>query len=501
VKKRLGFGNKIKNFELNSFKSPELLTTFIASHKSSLGNDEFIFLNQKSKLVSWNSTNQDKLWLYNLHYFDFLLQDGFSDSNIIKKWINENPVGVGNGWEPYPISLRAINWMKFHLQKNELSNIELNSLFIQVKFLSKNVEYHILGNHLFENGKTLLIAGLFFDNYEFVKQGHSILEKEIPEQILGDGAHFELSPMYHSIILEGMLDVINFSNLYEYTLPNAWLNKIENMLSYHRASIHPDGDISYFNDSVRGIAKDSNSILAYAKNLGFDSNQIKLKGYYPDSGLVRFEQEDDVLIIDGGPIGPDYIPGHAHADNLSFEFSVRSKRVIVNTGISTYESNDRRTHERSTCAHNTVVIGGKNQSETWASFRVANRVKPKNVIVKQTSESMSFCGSYTGELHTRKILWKSKNISIKDSLKCNGQLIESYMHFHPGIAVRDDGENIYLSCAGEELIKIHTGSSTDYKILDYEWCSGFNKLEPAKYLKFSTTCTGQLDIETKFELL
>ena len=37
----------------------------------------------------------------------------------------------------------------------------------------------------------------------------SILKKELSEQILPDGGHYELSPMYHSIILEDILDLHN----------------------------------------------------------------------------------------------------------------------------------------------------------------------------------------------------------------------------------------------------------------------------------------------------
>ena len=35
------------------------------------------------------------------------------------------------------------------------------------------------------------------------------------------------------------------------------------------------------------------------------------------------------LIFDASPVGPDYIPGHAHADTLSFEFSIGKERVLL----------------------------------------------------------------------------------------------------------------------------------------------------------------------------
>jgi uncharacterized heparinase superfamily protein len=35
------------------------------------------------------------------------------------------------------------------------------------------------------------------------------------------------------------------------------------------------------------------------------------------------------LIVDCGPVGPEYQPGHSHCDTLSFELSLGGKRVVV----------------------------------------------------------------------------------------------------------------------------------------------------------------------------
>src|SRR5204863_9681114 len=73
---------------------------------------------------------------------------------------------------------------------------------------------------------------------------------------------------------------------------------------------------------------------------------------------------------------PDHLPGHAHADTLSFELSLREQRVLVNTGTSTYEVAAERLRQRGTAAHNTVVVDGVDSSEVWSSFRVARRARP-----------------------------------------------------------------------------------------------------------------------------
>ena len=58
-----------------------------------------------------------------------------------------------------------------------------------------------------------MFAGLFFQGGEtsvWYKTGHKIISNELSEQILSDGGNFELSTMYHSIILEDLLDLYNF---------------------------------------------------------------------------------------------------------------------------------------------------------------------------------------------------------------------------------------------------------------------------------------------------
>ena len=82
----------------------------------------FTFLNETNSLkeFGWNNNVSSKLWIYNLHYFECLLQVNSSaiqfdaQVKLIENWIENNPFGKGTGWEPYPTSLRIINWIKWH---------------------------------------------------------------------------------------------------------------------------------------------------------------------------------------------------------------------------------------------------------------------------------------------------------------------------------------------------------------------------------------------------
>ncbi|WP_413889259.1 heparinase II/III family protein [Candidatus Aalborgicola defluviihabitans] len=73
--------------------------------------------------------------------------------------------------------------------------------------------------------------------------------------------------------------------------------------------------------------------------------------------------------MDVAPVGPAYLPGHAHADTLSFELSVSGQRVVVNGGTSRYGLGPLRLRERETAAHSTVEVAKQSSSEVWGGFR------------------------------------------------------------------------------------------------------------------------------------
>ena len=80
--------------------------------------NSFTFLNIShsfSDKINWNFNQFGKLWTYNLNYFDFLNQENISKEiglRLIQDFI-KNDALLKDGKEPYPISLRAINWVKF----------------------------------------------------------------------------------------------------------------------------------------------------------------------------------------------------------------------------------------------------------------------------------------------------------------------------------------------------------------------------------------------------
>lgn len=400
----------------------------------------FSFLNTVHDVKTardWDSADRTKLWRYNLHYFADLVADDAVhrlDWHIeyLSCWVDHNPFPVGSGWEPYPTSLRIVNWIKWSLAGNEPREAWSKSLAFQAEWLYRNIEWHLLGNHLFENARALYFAGLYFDTPEskrWLEKGEGILRREIDEQILADGGHFELSPMYHSIVLEGVLDLLNISRAFASKSSEELASKFEStassMLSWLESMVHPDDEISLFNDAAFGIAAKPAALKDYARRLGLQWEKPETEiSFLSESGYVRVACSDAVLIADVGPIGPDYLPGHAHADSLGFEFSLFGQRLFVDTGCSTYEDSEERLRQRGTAAHNTVVVGGKNSSEVWSSFRVAERARPRDVEVSDEESGFRVTAAHDGYdrlspglLHRRNWKLKSNCLEIRDDLE------------------------------------------------------------------------------------
>jgi len=431
--------------------------------KSLLSLWHFRFLNEEHECIfpgDWNREGLNKLWLYNLHYFDCLSAGGRREPlvGLIDRWVVDNPPGYGNGWEPYPLSLRIVNWIKWSLAGNELSGVALQSLAIQVRYLRKRLEYHLLGNHLFANGKALVFAGLFFVGAEaesWLEKGLAILRYEIPGQVLADGGHFERSPMYHSIIFEDMLDLINLCQAYGREVPDLWVTVVGKMGRWLQIMSHPDGDISLFNDAALGIAAKPDKLFEYlarvtgevVENDDGRCFELASSGYY-----VMAPKAGARLLIDCGEIGPDYQPGHAHCDMLSFELSLAGQRVVIDSGCGIYVDGRVRQYNRGNIGHNTVTVDGLNQSEIWGAYRCGKRGRPLFAKLNEDEDALVFVGaqdSYRGlpgePIHHREVIWKNLSVDIYDRVEGSGlHNLESRLHINPEFKIQIKNEKVYI---------------------------------------------------------
>lgn len=425
--------------------------------KEKILNNEFNFININHKVsldTAWNDQSLQHLWRYNLHYFEYLYKLGFLYLNnknykyyekykaLIVNWIGHNPCPFGDGWHPYTISLRITNWISTYgifteeinndiIFKNQL----IESLYIQYSYLQKTLERDVLGNHYFENIKALIIGSIFFEEEHVKSKFTKELFKQLDEQILEDGMHFELSPMYHKIILEDLIKItVWLKNDFGYIKLSKYIKKmIDVMYSFEDEF----GKTPAFNDSTDGISKNYDCLLNTCKQ-EFNLTPTLLNSF-KDSGYYILRKGEYKLIFDSGEICPSYLPAHGQCDALSYELSIKGIPILVNSGTYQYENGEWRDFFRKTKAHNTVMIGDKDQSQFWGSFRIANRISDVKRSHFSYNKGLNFIyGSYKtyfGAKHTRFIGEIDENVLlVLDKIECNSnEDVRSYIHLIPEV--------------------------------------------------------------------
>lgn len=462
---------------------------FASRPQSYEGVARFTFLNESKSFggavsaIDWEYGGNGKLWAYNLNYFDFLMQQGMARNtglSLIRGFITAlSPRSVG--LEPYPISLRGINWIKF-VSMHQVQDAEIDgSLYAQYQVLFRNLEYHLLGNHLLENAFSLLFGACYFCEEAWYVKSSMLLAAELGEQVLADGAHFELSPMYHQILLDRLLDCINLlqhNACFEgqEALLALLRQKADAMLGWLHAIGFADGSVPHLNDATDGIAPSSRELFGYAERLGIAGSApasvpLRESGYRKYSGL-GYE-----CVIDIGKIGPDYILGHAHADTLGFVVQMEGRPFLVDTGTSTYEKGRVRDEERGTAAHNTVVVNRENSSDVWGGFRVGRRAGVR-VLTDSPTEVAAEHDGYRrfGVVHRRNWRFEERKVRVHDVLAGKSCVAEARFHFdhalapviNGGVVLADGGSLSFTGYGRVELVRYRQALGFNRRV--DAWC-------------------------------
>ena len=494
-----------------------------------LGEHTFCFLNRTKVFpngqVNWSCREMPKLWRYNLHYFDYLLDPASSieyKCHLIADWIMHNPPCTEDAWEPYTVSLRIVNWIQFFSNNQDTIREEwLESLYQQARWLETNIEYHILANHYLKNGVALFFVGAFLEGPDadrWLQKGRKILREELEEQFLGDGGHYERSPMYHSICVTDYLNVLNLmtasSRVITFDEADFFRTRITQAVDFLADICMPDGEIPLFNDSAFGIAEPPEVIFEYARKvISYRTAEIPAKQVArekPESGYYVMRHLDDMMIIDCGAIGPDYQPGHAHCDTLSYELAIDGRRLIVDSGVHDYEATEQRAYARSTRAHNTVVINGQEQSEIWGVFRVARRAKPLPAYVRQESDGrLCFEGAHDGYqrlsnrlVHRRQITYDGgAEWEITDHVEGAGtHFIDSYVHLHPDFKSIQHGIHIHvIDASGRSIVKIEVMNNAQIRFETGRYFPEFGIELKTDVIVFS--CSGHAPLTLAYRII
>ncbi len=470
---------------------------------------KFEFLNHPVEIrdqVPWHDCGLSHLWRYHLHYFDycqdllvdFHLREDTEDYQVFKflaqSWIDANSRVFGDGWHPYTLSVRIVNWVAIlngfegPLASDPTFRAQLlSSIRGQLEKLSRDLEHDVRGNHLIKNLRALIIGGGMFGDPRAQKwQGLALrlLKVEVEEQILPDGGHFERNPGYHLVVFKDLLECAVWLHRNR-DIRYSWLDdSLRRMMAWTIAVSQPENRMPLLKDTTidsqlciadllaAGAAYLESPAFKYFESFGLYPflllgkggqrvfNSWKTQSHFQgsialkDSGfyLLRDSRAQDLLIFDAGRVCPDYLPAHAHADLFSYELTCGGTKVVVDSGVYEYSAGPWRDYFRSTRAHNTVELNKCNQSDVWGSFRVAARAFPKEVFWNNHDEYIMVQAEHDGYMrpphravHHRSVFWqKGCYWLIFDRVvgEVQNEAV-SHIHFHPDIEVNENDRAVW----------------------------------------------------------
>lgn len=412
----------------------------------------------------------NQLWRMNLHYLEFL--EGVDDrawAAFAEDWLARNAVsGRGawrDSWNSYALSLRVVVLLQElvrregQLPESLVRRLEA-SIVTQIRFLSKNLETDLGGNHLIKNIKALIWGGACFAGEEpehWRELGLRHLARELRHQVLADGMHYERSLSYHCQVFADLLECRHA--LGRDPLDGELDEALGRMAQVAADMSHPDGGVALFNDAGLSMAyAPSECLIVYERLMGRRPVPRKVFAL-PEAGYYGLRTSGMYLVVDCGRIAPDDLPAHGHGDVLSFELSIKGERIIVDQGVYEYVAGDRRQAARAAASHNTLSLAGTDQADYFGAFRCGRRPNVQVRAWRSSSDGFVLEGSHDGyrhlpgrPTHVRRFEATRDRIMIIDRIEGRtDRAARIGFLLHPEVSVEIEGQRALLRRNGARV--------------------------------------------------
>ncbi len=452
--------------------------------------------------IRWSTDHLgvDQLWVFHLHYHEFLLQysnDPQFLNEVIVDWIANYRIDQNrnrtNGWHPFCISKRIPVWCMLQAKWNSSEDQAkiYRSIYEQARYLRANLEFDIGGNHLLYNLHALIFASVQFSTKEsasWLEDAEKLLAIELDRQILAHGEHFERSTGYHFEVWQLLTDLRMIGadvreSLYEICDP-----AVERMAQFACGIACPDGTLPLLGDSTKLPAK---AVVSLADN--FRQNETSSDRQRNDfdrvGDYVVWRDSNDYLLFDAGRAGPDELPAHMHADLLGIEMWIDNKPMVVDCGVFEYADTEMRHYCRGTESHSVLQVDGLDQFDLWSRFRVGYRGHPNGLRIGsegsvQWSEATHNAYRRIGVFETgrRIIRFAAKDWACIDWIRqanCDSKELVSRLVLHPSVGVEQLNDQIAILSIGFKTLQL-TALGSKLRIGEAHYC-------PRMGVRFSTS--------------
>jgi hypothetical protein len=357
-------------------------------------------------------------------------------------------------------------------------------------------------NHVIAEAAGQLIAALAFDWFEessrWASDAALLLERELEHNTFPSGLNREMAFEYHGFVAELGLLAAAEADLVGRPLPAPTWALLCRMVDGVAATLDGAGRAPRQGDGDdgRGIvlgprsANRWNGLLAIGGQIfgspdwwpGWEPDATstllgsmapghahtgprpeRRPAHFPDAGLtlLRTHAADLPEIwcrCDSGPHGFLSIAGHAHADALSLEVRHAGIDILADPGTYCYHGEAVwRSYFRSTLGHNTIEIGGVDQSASGGAFLWIRHARTtlRDLVFADDGEVVSWEAEHDGysalqhpAYHQRRVSLDEheRSVRITDIIRTTGSNpVRLALHFGPDVSVALTGASASLT--------------------------------------------------------
>lgn len=412
-------------------------------------------------------------------------------------WAERNPPFFGINWtSAMEVAIRLVSWSlaidlvgTVGATDDDVRTV-VSSAALQAAHLSDNLSVYASSrnNHLIGEAAGLVVVGAKFPFLRgagrWLASGLGHVRREIVRQVTADGVPKEQALHYGAFVVEFALVVSAALRTRGSELPTSVKERLVRMSAFLGSVASGDGVVPQIGDADGGrvyalsdrqdrqamraaacAALESGAwipaaaeeadlepalwlrgpdVVRHALDSKHDRRTRESVGF-SEGGYFVLSHGPSQAVVDCGELGYLSIAAHGHADCLSLLYGTGGRWLTVDPGTFCYHgSRDWRDHFRSTSAHNTVAIDGRNQSEIAGPFMWGARARQKQRAWCTTLMGDVFEGSCDGYgpskvTHTRTVaLMASGACIVVDHLAGSGRhAVSSGFQLPAGVSVTE----------------------------------------------------------------
>ena len=319
--------------------------------------------------------------------------------HAIKTWIKYFNKWEETAWCPGIMGERLSIWIALYefyesTTDPDFQDLVLASSVRQARHLSRALPGEAYGLDLLHGIKGLLYAGIAFEGFEdWAEQALALLEAQIEEQILGDGAHISRSPAKLLSALQILIDVKTALTSAGHPLPEKIQHAIDRMGPALRFFRYADKGFALFNGAQEQPAGGGESLVDCV--LGQANVRGKGLQSLPCAGYERLSQGRTTLMVDCGKSPAYPYDKTVHAAPLAFEMTYGKERVFVSCGTHPDHAVWAEAL-RATAAHNTASIDNRNACEIKDNGHLSRKINAVEVKREDSKDGILLDASHDG---------------------------------------------------------------------------------------------------------